>query len=468
MDSMWPYMLPLFTEPRKRIKLLLQLFSSPIAVEVLETIGLAGSISQKDIINTLKHHSNKTIIAILKKLVDAGVLEESTIRKRSGLRTVWTKQYKLTNLGKWFYTLIVDPSRIPKGELKELATSIYESLGRGMYDVAKYLNYDPIENFRHTLYGLAKYLISKNSDIKKKEVLVAGGLSLDHHFKLLSDELQYLKSLLGGDGAIMSMIMSKLKLGATLLTEAACDLWSLKWLIELSESDVILNNVKLSKDKNIAENIIVYSNNGDELRIYKVVNESRATSPNINEVNWLNLYDLKAYYAGITFIEIAYKISELAYTSNSLFIYRPTLESMIRNLGLFKKILEKKPILIISKNTYNKLYGKTGIGCSDLIGLGAKTLILIISPIHAIIFTSKCKRIELKVKGIKMRQLINTVNTFTSFFIYYTLKEEDYLSSAKKSLIASSITSAKSMPYTFPSTNEVEECNLKVEENIER
>ena len=468
MDSIWPYMLPLFTEPRKRIKLLLQLFSSPIAVEVLETIGLAGSISQKDIINTLKHHSNKTIINVLKKLVEAGVLEESTIRKRSGLRTVWTKQYKLTDLGKWFYTLIVDPSRIPKGELKELATSIYESLGRGMYDVAKYLNYDPIENFRHALYGLAKYLISKNSSMKKKEILVAGGLSLDHHFKLLGDELQYLRSLLGGDGAIVSMIMSKLKLGPILLTEAACDLWSLKWLIELSESDVILNNVKLSKDKNIAENVIVYPNNGDELRIYKVVNESRATSPNVNEVNWLNLYDLKAYYSGITFIEIAYKISELAYTSNAPFIYRPALESMIRNLGLFKKILEKKPILIISKNTYNKLYGRLGISCNDLIGLGAKTLILIISPTRVIVFTREYKRMKLKVKEIRIRQLINTINTFTTFFIYYILKGENYPSLVKKSLVASALTSTKSMPYTFPSTSEVEECNLKVEESVER
>ena len=468
MDSIWPYMLPLFTEPRKRIKLLLQLFSSPIAVEVLETIGLAGSISQKDIINTLKHHSNKTIINVLKKLVEAGVLEESTIRKRSGLRTVWTKQYKLTDLGKWFYTLIVDPSRIPKGELKELATSIYESLGRGMYDVAKYLNYDPIENFRHALYGLAKYLISKNSSMEKKEILVAGGLSLDHHFKLLGDELQYLRSLLGGDGAIVSMIMSKLKLGPILLTEAACDLWSLKWLIELSESDVILNNVKLSKDKNIAENVIVYPNNGDELRIYKVVNESRATSPNVNEVNWLNLYDLKAYYSGITFIEIAYKISELAYTSNAPFIYRPALESMIRNLGLFKKILEKKPILIISKNTYNKLYGRLGISCNDLIGLGAKTLILIISPTRVIVFTREYKRMKLKVKEIRIRQLINTINTFTTFFIYYILKGENYPSLVKKSLVASALTSTKSMPYTFPSTSEVEECNLKVEESVER
>ena len=177
MDSVWPYILPLFTETRKRVKLLLQLFSSPIVIEVLETIGLAGGMVQKDIINTLKNHSNKTVITALKKLVEAGILEETIIKKRSGARTVWLKQYKLTELGKWFYALIIDPKRIPKGELKNLVSSIYESLGRNIYDVAKYLNYDPLEDVKHILYSFAKRIVSKSNN-KRGEILVAGDYRL--------------------------------------------------------------------------------------------------------------------------------------------------------------------------------------------------------------------------------------------------------------------------------------------------
>ncbi len=98
-------------------------------------------------------------------------------------------------------------------------------------------------------------------------------------------ELKYLRSILGGDGAIISTMTSKLNANVTLLTEAACDLLSLRRLLDLDEAGVMLSNVKLSKDKSIAENIVIHNSDGNISRIYKIVDPNKAMSPNANEVN---------------------------------------------------------------------------------------------------------------------------------------------------------------------------------------
>ncbi len=461
LNTTWPYMLPLFKEPKKRVKLLMQLFSSPIVMEVLEAIGSAGFISQKDLINTLRQHSNKTIITILRKLVNAGILEENVVRKRSGLRTVWSKYYKLTDFGKWFYTLIVDPAKIPKGELRNLMSDIYELFGKSIYDVTRYLDLDPISSIKHVLYGLAKYIM-KGHNGKDIELLIAGGLSLDHYFKAMNYELSYIRSFLGGDGPIISLITGKLGLKTGILAEVACDIWSLKWLINLKKSNISLNYIKLSKDKSISENMIIYSAKEDQLRIYRVISKDKATSPNVDEVEWNRLYDLKAYYAGNTFIEVACKLSELARTSNSFFIYRPISESVIQNPYLFKKIIENKPILVISKNTYNEIHENLGISYERLIDLGVKALLLISKPTHITVFTSHSKRVEMMVEGLKIRNLINTTNTLISFLVYHLLKGEEFVDSAKKALTAAAVMSTRSMPFAFPSQDEVERWNVYI------
>ncbi len=154
--------------------------------------------------------------------------------------------------------------------------------------------------------------------------------------------------------------------------------------------------------------------------------------------------------------------------SNAFFIYRPTLESILRNLSFVQKGIREKPILIISANTNNKLYSELGITPKDLVDLGAQVVVILISPSHAVIVSRKHGRIELKIRDIKVRQNINSTNAFIAFLLYYMFKGEDLLYSMKKALIASSIKSIKSLPYMFPLLDEVEKAGLEVIELREK
>ncbi|MEM2574068.1 MAG: hypothetical protein QXF77_06615, partial [Candidatus Jordarchaeales archaeon] len=74
MSENWPYLLFLPADPHDLRAFLLDVFGSPITLEILEKID-RGVQAQKDIIRQLRH-SNKTIIFHLKNLVRLGVLEE--------------------------------------------------------------------------------------------------------------------------------------------------------------------------------------------------------------------------------------------------------------------------------------------------------------------------------------------------------------------------------------------------------
>ena len=74
-SELWPFVLLMPSDVGKRVGFLQTLFSSPVAVEVLLLFDKDEELCQKELINILKNHSNKTVIAILKNLLILVYLE---------------------------------------------------------------------------------------------------------------------------------------------------------------------------------------------------------------------------------------------------------------------------------------------------------------------------------------------------------------------------------------------------------
>ena len=101
----WPYVMPLPMRKENRLRFLLKVFGSDVAVGILELTPLEGKIAQKELIEKLPY-SNKTIINHLNSLVSMGVLRESMEKVVRCGRHVWVKYYSLSEIGRWIALLI--------------------------------------------------------------------------------------------------------------------------------------------------------------------------------------------------------------------------------------------------------------------------------------------------------------------------------------------------------------------------
>lgn len=134
MKELWPYILPLPRRPAEQYKILMSVFSSKIAMELLKNISLERKSYQKDLIRKLSKHSNKSVINYLRRLVKVGVLEEGEEFLKVDKRNVRVKWYTATSLGRWLMLLLTPSERLSREDvvnvvidlLKVYASSVAE------------------------------------------------------------------------------------------------------------------------------------------------------------------------------------------------------------------------------------------------------------------------------------------------------------------------------------------------------
>lgn len=120
--EVWPYILPLPVDERRRIEFLLSVLGSQVSVDILRLIGSQGRAYQKKIIAELPY-SNKTVIGVLKRLVSLGVLHEGMEKKVEG-RVRWVKWYEPTDIGRWIIYLVTPPENIGREEVLDIVRNL--------------------------------------------------------------------------------------------------------------------------------------------------------------------------------------------------------------------------------------------------------------------------------------------------------------------------------------------------------
>jgi hypothetical protein len=144
MNEFWPYILPLPKKAPKQYQVLSSVFGSKVALEILKSTSPSKKVYQKDLINTLKSHSNKTVIENLKILVSAEVLEEGMEKAVTKGKVAWVKWYQPTFLGKWISLLILPSGRLPKEEVKGIIRELFNLYVQNSMKLCTTYGIDPI------------------------------------------------------------------------------------------------------------------------------------------------------------------------------------------------------------------------------------------------------------------------------------------------------------------------------------
>ena len=143
MEEAWPFILPLPKEIAAQYKVLASAFSSEIALRILRRLRLDGKTYQKDLIQELSEHSNKSVLKYLGLFVNSGILEEGVERSSLGKRTVWVKWYKPTFIGRWLILLLTPREELSPEELKALIKELLSFYARSIVKLCLDTNLEP-------------------------------------------------------------------------------------------------------------------------------------------------------------------------------------------------------------------------------------------------------------------------------------------------------------------------------------
>lgn len=143
METLWPYILPLPTKSTRQYKILLSVFKSKVSFEIMRLMPVDKAIYQKDLIEKLCRHSNKTVIEGLNRLASAGVLEEGMEKVAVNDKNVWVKWYKPTFLGKWLVLLLIPPKQIPREKVEETIKTLFTLYVKNAVDLCKNYEVNP-------------------------------------------------------------------------------------------------------------------------------------------------------------------------------------------------------------------------------------------------------------------------------------------------------------------------------------
>jgi len=143
METLWPYILPLPTKSARQYKILLSVFKSKVSLEIMRLMPVDQRIYQKDLIEKLRMHSNKTVIEGLNRLVSAGVLEEGMEKLAAKDKKVWVKWYRSTFLGKWLVLLLIPPKQIPREKVEKTIKALFTLYVKNAVNLCKNYKVNP-------------------------------------------------------------------------------------------------------------------------------------------------------------------------------------------------------------------------------------------------------------------------------------------------------------------------------------
>jgi hypothetical protein len=177
-----PYILPLPTNISGRVEYITTLFSTPVIIEVLRLFKWDSEICQKEIITTLKHHSNKTVLNSIRKLLMLGLLEEVGRVEVRGNRRVRVKCYKLTDTGKWYNILFKDVNELDSETIREAVTDLSVMFMAKILPFSEHLKVNFLDFLNH-IVSSAVGSVSKVRKYREYDLVVFRFVSPRHILK---------------------------------------------------------------------------------------------------------------------------------------------------------------------------------------------------------------------------------------------------------------------------------------------
>ncbi len=434
--SLRTFLLPLPRSRTKRERLLRAMFSSTIVGEVMELIPFNGMVCQRDIVNALSRHSNKTVIKALKELVDTGVVVEEVVESTSPSgRKIKLKCYKLTALGKWLKMLMTKPASIDKDLLLNEVSCLYRLLGESLAYNFIELSLDPFKLTRELFKGIIEVL-RNNSRKTSWDVLIAGSIAVDYHVEVSGELYNPVYVGLGGSGANIASYMGRLGVSVGLVSSVGLDYDGLYSILALYKDNVDLSKVVVYDDKYTIKTVIVHKGGGTSIR--KIVGRLSAIAPNPGEITW-NDVNAEIYYASDTFLENILVIGSKAISENKLFVYAPMKESIEYSPKMVQRILsEYKPMIILNREVLETINVNLGFSPRDLLELSNGIVIITLDSEGALLYT-RDKVYRYSPPKVKVIDPTGAGDAFIAFTLWRILVGDDIVDAVKWGVAAGSV-----------------------------
>ncbi|MBS7247485.1 MAG: PfkB family carbohydrate kinase [Candidatus Jordarchaeales archaeon] len=443
MSENWPYLLFLPADPHDLRAFLLDVFGSPITLEILEKID-RGVQAQKDIIRQLRH-SNKTIIFHLKNLVRLGVLEEE-YKVKEGKHTIW---YKPTDIGRWL--LLMFKRHLPSTDLEKVLEELLKSYLNNITELClrKGMAIEKLEDAFSV--AVAGGLTKIQKMVFEPEVMVYGAASIDYllHGEQLTPSmiclLHDVRETLGGSGGNIAVALSRLGVKVGFAGKIGGDIFGRRIANELIKEEVNTSNLIIDRDLHTPRTIIIIEKG--QRRTYVTATAKTALSiSDPKEIKWEMIKNARAVCICEMFKEISELIASYAKTRKVKVFYKPSSLFLEGGFKQIEGILRNTDFLFLGERMWSMLSKELG-DASRLIELGVQCLIVFKGVRKGcVIYTDKD---VMEVEGVDVNVLneSRTKDAFLASFIKSILDGNSLKESARFGIAVSAVVAQKeSMP----------------------
>ncbi|MEM0029167.1 MAG: PfkB family carbohydrate kinase [Ignisphaera sp.] len=422
-NSFWPFIVFMPIDVDKRALFLSTLFSSKIAIDVLRLFKWNEDLCQSDIVKSFRMHSNKTIIATLKKLVSLNILSEEYRFEERGKRRVKVKCYRLTELGKWYNLLFRDPQELDRDTVKIYLTEVVREFIERITNFASKFSipqssYIDIADIARTFLAKPRY--------KDFDVIVFGSNALDVYIT------HGYKAFFGGSGANVAVTLSRLGLKTGFASRFSTDVIGLQSAYSIAREGV---DISLSVFDRNAEPSICSIVHGDKIKIE--CRYDRGRPPVVTELSEKLVEacrKAKAIYLGEGINSLYVKlIREIG--GEKLIVYRPSAEAIQYFLEEVLSVFRQSPIMILNEDKA-ELFSRKGFDIpKTFYDHGIKHLIITLGSRGAKIYSypqTEPKKIE--APQTEVLDPIGAGDIFSAVFIYMLLRGADIESATEKAV----------------------------------
>lgn len=429
-DRYWPFVLLAPSDTNKRVYFLQTLFSSPIVVEVLTLFNDRNELCQKEVVSILKHHSNKTVISILRKLVGLGLLIELSKLVHSGNRVVKKKCYKLTEVGKWYNIFLRNIEVLDRDTLIRILNELLSIFIGKLATLKEKLNISYTEFMNIFTQQLMYSLVRRGSPVAPK-VTVFGSMALDIYID------KDLKIFSGGSGANVAVNCARLGLPTAFVTRIPGDALGLKLALELVDEGIDISYSQLDPKARTTVCIVRkwYTENPDIICDYDENIPPVVTELSNDVLSLCN--NVKAIYLGEGVCRIFRELLEGISKEDKIVIYRPSIWSLENYFEECRDVLRHSQILILNEIKCEILRRKGVNIPTDLFKLDVKNIIITKGSKGVVIYTPyETISIPAQIqKNIDLADNVGAGDLFAATLIYHLLQGLDLVEATKESVI---------------------------------
>ncbi|MEM1525746.1 MAG: PfkB family carbohydrate kinase [Ignisphaera sp.] len=427
-NNYWPFVLLMPVDVNERVVFLQTLFSSSTVFEILTLFDKTEELCQKDLVSILKHHSNKTIILVLKKLVRLGLLEETIkISHSERKRATRMKCYRLTELGKWYNVFLKNVKSLDRDTLRKLFEEIVLMFVDKVMSLRDDLGVKHSEIVDVLASNILRGAIMSRKIRVSREVVVFGSTAFDVY---LGDEIMFFS---GGSGANIAFNCAKLGLTTSFITRIPIDLLSLRTILELVDQGVDLSLSQLDPEAKTTVCAIRrwYTEDPEIVCSYDTSKPPVVTELNNNIISLCD--EAKALYLGEGICRVFDELLNSIDRTNKVIVYRPSLESLKNYFNECKNILKYNPIFILNSKKFEILHNKGFDLPNDLFRLGVDRIIVTRGSKGVAVYTLEPK----EVVEIPIKQRVNIVDTvgagdvFTAVLLYQLLRGKNIVTASQ-------------------------------------